>query len=164
VSGPLAVEPGHGPSQKATRGRLLLVGKKLHFMQRGGISNRAELWRCCLMEQSTFSRPMGRLRPCCGMAVWIVRSALGCAEQRLYVGVVVANQRSGERPPYAQLLEPGCKGGLCHGVAIVRVEDQRLARAFADLLPQALQAEAISGDFRLPAFGHVPGLRLAVGR
>jgi len=91
----------------------------------------------------------------------IVRPVFHRAEQGFGVGVVVADPGSGEGPEHAQLLQPHLEGGGPHGVAVVGMEDQRLAAPPADPLPQAGPADKISGDLGILVIGHVPSHRLS---
>ena len=83
----------------------------------------------------------------------VVRPVFRGAEQRLRVGVVVADPRSGERPQDTQLLKPALQRGRPHGVAVVGMEDQRLAPTLADPLPQTGPAEEINCDLCVLAIG-----------
>ena len=91
----------------------------------------------------------------------VVRPVFHGAEQRLRVGVVIADTRPGERPQNAQLLQPGFQGGRSHGIAVVGMEDQRLAAPSTDPLPQAGPADEISGDLCVLAIGDIPGHHFA---
>ena len=91
----------------------------------------------------------------------VVRSVFDRGEQRLRVGVVVADPWSGEGPEHTQLLQPALQRGGPHGVAVVGMEDQRLGAALADPLPQAGPAHQISGDLGFFPLGHDPGHHLA---
>ena len=93
-----------------------------------------------------------------GSPAGINRSAglrLQGVEKRLRVGVVVADPWSGERSEHTQLLKSGFQGRRPHGVAIVGMEDQRLAAALPDPLPQTSAADENSGDLRLLPIGHI---------
>jgi hypothetical protein len=65
----------------------------------------------------------------------VVRPVLQGVEKRFRVGVVVADPWSGERPEYPKLLQSGFQGGRPHGVAVIGMEDQRLATPIPVTLP-----------------------------
>ena len=93
--------------------------------------------------------------------VGVVRLVFGRAEQGFRVEVVVGHPRSGEGSEYSQLLQPAFERCSTHGVAVVGVQDQWLAAAFADPLPQAGSAHQIRCNGWILALGDIPGHNLA---
>jgi len=70
-------------------------------------------------------------------AIWlagVIRPILNRPEQRFQVQVVIAYPRPGERPEHAEFLQTAIQRGHMHGVAVIRVQDQRLLSRLADTL------------------------------
>ena len=75
----------------------------------------------------------------------VVRAVFHGAEQRLGVGVVVADPWPGEGSEHTQLLQPALQRGRPHGVAVIGMKDQRVGPALVGPFPHAGPADEISG-------------------
>ena len=91
---------------------------------------------------------------------WVIRPVLRCAEQRFGVGVVVGHPWPGKGSEHAQLFQPSFPRRRTHGIAVIRVEDQRLAASLADPLSQASPAHQIGCNGWVFSFGDIPGHHL----
>ena len=61
--------------------------------------------------------------------VWVVRTVFDRAEQGFRVWIVIRHPWPGEQTQHPQLFQPGLERGGAHGVAVVGVQNQRLATA-----------------------------------
>jgi len=66
-----------------------------------------------------------------------------------------------KRPEHAQFFQPAFQRRRTHGIAVISVEDQRLAAPLADLLSQAGSAHQIRCNGWILALGDIPGNDLA---
>ena len=67
----------------------------------------------------------------------VIRPVLCFSEQQFGLRVVVGHSWFGEGSEHTQFLKSAFERGSTHGVAVVRVQDQRLPMALADPLPDA---------------------------
>jgi hypothetical protein len=86
----------------------------------------------------------------------VSRAVLSYVEQRFLLGVAVADVRPREQPEHAQYLQPALQRGLMHGIAVVSVEDQRLATPFADPLLHASPTDQIFSKCWAFTLGYIP--------
>jgi len=98
----------------------------------------------------------------CKWPSWVIRQVLRCAEQRYGVRFVIADARPRERPEHAQFFQPAYQRRRTHGIAVVSMQDQRLAAPLADLLSQAGSVHQIHSNGWILALGDTPGNDLAV--
>ncbi len=87
----------------------------------------------------------------------VIRPILHRPEQGFRVRIVLADARPGERREHAQFLQATLQRGGAHGVAVIRVEDQRLFSSLADSLSQASPAHQIRCNGWILTLIHIPG-------